>query len=102
MSGYIYRGSKSPSDAPVPAPRVIPPFAVLRAAREDHKRQAHTAGACGRGCCWTPFQVCAVERMCNCHYEPAAEHDVEPDTGLADVIEIFTTRTEDFNEKEAA
>jgi hypothetical protein len=95
MSGYVYRGGQGPAESPAPALRVIPPFAVLRAAREEHKRLLHTAGTCGRGCCWTPFQVCAVERMCNCHYEQAAEADDEPDSGLAEVIDLFTTRTED-------
>lgn len=33
-----------------------------------HGRKLAREGKCGRGCCWTPFQVCAWKRRCKCHH----------------------------------
>jgi hypothetical protein len=34
----------------------------------SHGRKLAREGTCGRGCCWTPFQVCSYRRLCKCHH----------------------------------
>lgn len=98
MSGYVHGASRARIAGKTWDTLELDHPAVAR-------RRAHTEGKCGRGCCWTPFQVCAVERMCNCHHAPAAEvtEYLEYDEALDNVHVIdFTTSTGDADWREAA
>lgn len=96
MSAYSHNGAGS---APPEAGQRPPlTFAERRFARERYKASHHTAGMCARGCCWTPWApgVCALKRMCACHYEPAPEIIYTPPVDY--VTDDFTTSTEDWQE----
>lgn len=86
MSGYTWRD---------PSRRAVQPAAEPVAAED---RRAHNwGGRCGHGCCWTPFDVCALARACSCHFEliEPAGLEGEPPLVLAadDDPEVFQTES---------
>lgn len=46
--------------------------------RDRQPQRLRSAGACKRGCCWTPFGVCATAKNggCWCHYATEDEDQV--------------------------
>lgn len=103
MSGYTWRGRGAAEIEAALTRRTIVPLEEARYAAIA-RRLANTAGDCQRGCCWTPWSpgVCAVSRMCNCHYAPAAETPREEWADVHDLALRFSTSTEDFEAGEAA
>lgn len=62
------------------------------------ERRAHNwGGICHRGCCWTPFEVCALARTCGCHFEIADLPGLDAEEPLSLAAEpdpdLFMTET---------
>lgn len=58
----------------------------------SHGKKKAREGTCGRGCCWTPFQVCHYRRRCLCHHpvtEEVIRDTIDEDGNLVEDFEAL-------------